>query len=165
MTDLRFLGDWKLWAGLPVALLLAYAAWRLYRRETRARTDALRWLLPLLRALAVFFIVLMLTGPVLHHRKIIGQLARVILFVDSSQSMGITDEQMELSRKLLIAQKMGWLPTGKFDPELNRALARLSAAEQLTRAARAEMSSGELRGVAQNAARDRKSTRLNSSHG
>ena len=95
MTDLRFLGDWKLWAGLPVALLLAYAAWRLYRRETRARTDALRWLLPLLRALAVFFIVLMLTGPVLHHRKIIGQLARVILFVDSSP---VVNELGDVSR-------------------------------------------------------------------
>ncbi len=154
MTDLRFLGDWKVWAGLPVALLLASAAWWLYRRETRARTDHLRWLLPGLRSLAVFLIVMMLTGPVLHHRQIIGQLARVILFVDASQSMGITDEQMELSRKLLIAQKMGWLPTGKFDPELTRALARLSAAEQQTRAARAELSSGELKGIAQNATRE-----------
>ena len=154
MTDLRFLGDWKLWAALPVALLLAGAAWWLYRRETRSRTDHLRWLLPLLRATAVFIIVMMLAGPVLHHRKIIGQLARVILFVDSSQSMGITDEQMELSRKLLIAQNMGWLPTGKFDVELNRALSRLSAARQQAVAARADLKGAELKTLAQNVERE-----------
>ena len=39
---------------LPVALLLAYAAWRLYRRETRARKDFLR-LPPLLRAPPPYF--------------------------------------------------------------------------------------------------------------
>ncbi len=35
-------------------------------------TWGMRLLLPTLRALAVVMIVLMLSGPVLHHRKIIG---------------------------------------------------------------------------------------------
>ena len=95
MTDLRFIGDWRLWGGVVVSLALAVVAWLLYWRETRGRSGAVRWLLPMLRALAVLLLVLMLTGPVLHHRNIIGEVARILLFVDASASMGITDQEME----------------------------------------------------------------------
>ena len=92
-----------MWGGLVVGLALAVAAWLLYWRETRARAGAVRWLLPTLRALAVLLLVLMLTGPVLHHRNVIGEVARILLFVDASASMRITDQEMELPRKLFIA--------------------------------------------------------------
>ncbi|MFA6544443.1 MAG: hypothetical protein WCS99_08455 [Limisphaerales bacterium] len=130
MTDLRFIGDWRLWGGLLVGLTLAVAAWLLYWRETRARSGVVRWVLPTLRALAVLLLVLMLTGPVLHHRNIIGEVARILLFVDASASMGITDQEMELPRKLFIAQQLGWLATNKFDPGLRAASAALAGAQE-----------------------------------
>ena len=108
VTDLRFLGDWSLWLTLGLALALAGAAWAVYWREVRRRPGHERWGLPMLRALAVFLLVLMLAGPVLHHRKTIGELARVIVFVDASKSLGITDDFMEQSRKLRIAHAYGW---------------------------------------------------------
>lgn len=103
-TDLRFLGDWAVWAVLATALLLAGAAWWLYRRETRAQPGRAAGVLPWLRAAAVFFIVLMLAGPVLHHRRVIGELARVMVFVDSSKSMSVTDEFMDAARKVRVAR-------------------------------------------------------------
>jgi len=130
MTDLRFIGDWRLWGGLAVGLGLAAAAWLLYWRETRARSSAVRWVLPTLRAAAVLLLVLMLTGPVLHHRNIIGEVARILLFVDASASMSITDQEMELPRKLFIAQQLGWLATNKFDPDLRAAAAALANAQE-----------------------------------
>ena len=130
MTDLRFIGDWRLWGGLVVGLALAVAAWLLYWRETRARAGAVRWVLPTLRALAVLLLVLMLTGPVLHHRNIIGEVARILLFVDASASMSITDQEMELPRKLFVAQQLGWLATNKFDPDLRAAASALANAQE-----------------------------------
>ncbi|MCX7887495.1 MAG: VWA domain-containing protein, partial [Verrucomicrobiae bacterium] len=85
------------------------AAWCLYRRETGSLAGSARWVLPLLRSLAVFSLVLMLAGPVLHHRRTIGELARVLVFVDASKSMSITDEFMEPSRKQIVAAAYGWL--------------------------------------------------------
>ncbi len=67
MTSLRFIGDWSLYLGVPAALLLGAATWLLYRRESRLRKDIYAWLLPAIRTLAVIMLVLMLTGPVLHH--------------------------------------------------------------------------------------------------
>ena len=130
MTDLRFIGDWRLWGGVVVGLTLAVAAWLLYWRETRTRAGAVRWVLPTLRALAVLLLVLMLTGPVLRHRNTLGEVARILLFVDASASMGITDQEMELPRKLFIAQQLGWLATNKFDPDLRAAAAALANAQE-----------------------------------
>jgi len=133
MTTLRFIGDWSLFLGAPIALLLGAAAWLLYRREllTRSRTplealnngawpshqerpltgrsDIYAWLLPAIRALAVIMLVLMLTGPVIHRRWVVGQLARILVFIDASQSMGVTDEAMAPGRKLLILAQLGYL--------------------------------------------------------
>ena len=109
MTDLRFIGDWPLPLGLAVALLLATAAWLYYRRETRPRADIYGWLLPGLRAFAIVMLVMMLTGPVLHHRWIAGQLARILVLVDSSKSMDVTDASMTPGRKLLNAAQLGYL--------------------------------------------------------
>ena len=103
VTDLRFLGDWRLGLTLGLALALAGAAWVFYWREVRQRPGRERWMLPTLRALTVFLLVLMLAGPVLHHRQTIGELARVIVFVDASKSMVGTDDFMEQSRKLRVA--------------------------------------------------------------
>ena len=158
MTELRFIGEWQLWLGVSVAAALAALSARLYWRETRRRVDALRWLLPLLRALAVFLLVLMLTGPVLNHRKIVGELAHVLLFVDASESMAFTDEQMETPRKLFIAQQLGWLPADKFDVSLKRAAERLRVAQQLATAAKPEMPALDFNDLVQNFAREVETT-------
>ena len=154
MTELRFIGEWQLWLGVSVAAVLAAAAWRLYWRETRRRTDALRWLLPTLRALVVFLLVLMLTGPVLNHRTIIGELAHVLLFVDASESMTFTDEQMETPRKLFIAQQLGWLSADKFDVSLKRAAEHLHAAQQLAASAKSGLPAVEFNELVQNFTRE-----------
>ncbi len=109
MTSLRFIGDWSLFLGAPIALLLGAAAWLLYRRESRLRSDIYAWLLPTIRALAVIMLVLMLTGPVIHRQWVVGQLARILVFIDASQSMGVTDEAMAPGRKLLILAQLGYL--------------------------------------------------------
>ncbi|MBN2136827.1 MAG: hypothetical protein JW720_03390 [Sedimentisphaerales bacterium] len=109
MTTIRFIGDWSLYIGVPVALLLGTATWMLYRRESRARRDIYAWLLPAIRTIAVIMLVLMLTGPVLHHRWVVGQLARILVFVDASQSMGVTDKDMTAGRKILAAAQIGLL--------------------------------------------------------
>ncbi|MFT4589424.1 MAG: putative membrane protein [Candidatus Binatia bacterium] len=134
--DLRFLGDWTLFSALPVGLILSYLAWRFYRRETRSRVDFLSWFLPFVRALIVFLLFMILTGPVLHQRKTVGDLARLLLFVDASQSMTVNDEQMSLRRKLLIALELGWLEEGVIDPALRDASAR--SARALAAAKRAD---------------------------
>lgn len=107
MTTLRFIGDWSLFLGVPVALLLGAATWTLYRRESRLRNDFYAWLLPAIRTIAVIMLILMLTGPVLHHRWVVGRLARILVFVDASQSMGVTDKAMTPGRKLLAAAQLG----------------------------------------------------------
>ena len=129
-TSLRFVGDWPWWAGCGLALVLGVAAWWLYRRETQPARRWLNWLLPTLRALVVIMIVLMLSGPILHHRKIIGQLSRLLLFVDGSKSMELTDPSMDAGRKILILQRLGlWRGEAvKMDlPQAGEALAEAQA--------------------------------------
>ena len=116
--NLRFMGDWNPWVGAGVALALALLAWGLYRRETRTNLTRLRWLLPVLRMVVVFLAILMLTGPVLHHRKVVGERGRVLVFVDGSQSMKLSDEPMDVSRKLLAARRLGWLPAEALETQL-----------------------------------------------
>ena len=109
MTELRFVGDLRIWYGIPLALAAGIIIWKLYRRETRDRKDILSWMLPLLRTLAVMLLILLLTEPVLRHRWIVGQLARILVFVDNSRSMSVTDENMSADRKLLTAVNLGYL--------------------------------------------------------
>ena len=140
MTSLRFVGDLSLWLGLLLALLVAVMSWRFYHRESFDLPARLRWLLPLLRSLAFFLGVIILTGPVLHHRTIIGELGRVKIYMDASNSMTMLDAHMSTGRKLLAAEQFGWLSAGKVDDTLLQASdelskARRELAEQLTTAA------------------------------
>jgi hypothetical protein len=135
--SLRFLGEWNPWAGAAAALALAAAMVWLYRRETRARRDLRGWILPALRALAVALAVLMLTGPVLHHRRELDERARVLVFVDASRSMALSDEAMEPARKLLLVHRLGWTPPEAIDARL------ADAADALARAGRAAAEAGD----------------------
>ena len=127
-TTLRWTGDWPWFAGLAVALLLAAIAWMLYRRDLHSHNRWLRVLLPALRALAVILIVLMLSGPVLHHRKVIGQLARLILCIDTSESMQLADPAMDAGRKVAIARRLNLLDGTGVALDLPQAAAALADA-------------------------------------
>ncbi len=130
-SSLRFVGDWPWWVGLGAALALGAASWLLYRRETHGVRWWLRVLLPTLRSLAVVMIVLMLSGPVLHHRKVIGQLSRLLLFVDGSKSMGLTDSSVDAGRKILILQRLGLWRSDAMKMDLPQAGEALAAAQTL----------------------------------
>jgi hypothetical protein len=158
-TSLRFLGDWPWWAGVGLALALGVAAWIMYRRETRSSGWWVHWLLPTLRALVVVMIALLLAGPVLHHRKVVGQLSRVLLCVDGSKSMGLTDPGMELGRKILICERLGLLREGTIPMDLPEAVARLGEGEALTGRARRDPAKADARIVAQQFAARMEATR------
>lgn len=130
MTEFRFIGDWRLWYTLPLALLAGVAVWWFYRRETRRRTDHLAWLLPLLRAAAIVLLILTLTEPVLHHRWIVGRLARVLIFVDGSPSMATHDRHMAADRKLRSAVNLGLLSDELLPKDILAALEALDRARQ-----------------------------------
>ena len=95
MTDLRLTGELGPWIGAGLAFLAAAAVWWWYRREVRRQDDALvRSVAPVLRAAAALLLVLMLTGPVLHHRRTYKQPGKVLVFVDGSASMQLSDPQL-----------------------------------------------------------------------
>ncbi len=108
MNTLHFGGEWSPLAALGLAAVFACAAFLIYRRETRALTNPLCGLLPWLRAGAVFLVVLMLAGPGIRHRHIQGELTRLLFCVDGSQSMGLSDLDMDPERKEGIARALGW---------------------------------------------------------
>lgn len=118
MTSLRFVGDLPVWWGLLLSLLVGGMSWRYYSRESFDLPRRLKWFLPLLRSLAFLLGIMMLTGPVLHHRKTIGELGRVKVYIDASKSMTMRDRHMSLGRKLLIAEQLGWLNPGSVDSTL-----------------------------------------------
>lgn len=128
MTELRFLGEWGVVAPVALATAAAVAAWFIARRDTRARPGASSWLLPALRTAAVFLAALMLSGPVLHHRRLVGELIRLKVVLDGSRSMSLTDPAMDPGRKLLIAHRLGWTESGPLDT------APADAADRLQRA-------------------------------
>src|SRR5688572_17852897 len=117
-TTLRFVGDWPAWAGSMLALTLGVVAWVLYVRELRAFNPWLRFGLPALRGLAIVMMALLVIGPVLHHRKSIGERGNVYLFVDGSKSMELADRSMDLSRKFVLATELGLLKPGAIDLDL-----------------------------------------------
>ncbi len=130
-TTLRWVGDWPWWAGVSAAVTLGVLVVMLYRRDVAGNSRALRFSLPLLRALAVVMIVLMLSGPVLHHRSVVGTLARLIVCIDASESMQLTDSAMESGRKISIVRRLGLLDGAQTSLELPTAAEKLIDARGL----------------------------------
>jgi hypothetical protein len=128
MTTLQFTGDLPVWLGLLLALVVGALSWRYYNRESFDLPRRLRWFLPLLRSLAFFLGIMLLTGPVLQHRKTIGELGRVQIYVDASSSMTLHDRHMPLGRKLKIAESLGWIASGSVDTTLIDAIDELTHA-------------------------------------
>ncbi len=121
MEELRFEGEIHVWLGAGLAGLAAGLMFWLYRRETAERKFASAILLPLLRSAAVALIVLMLTGPVLRGSVSVADLSRVIVLVDGSESMTLTDATMSRERKWLVALRLGWADNESVDTSLHDA--------------------------------------------
>jgi hypothetical protein len=118
MMTIQFTGDLPIWAGLLLALVVGALSWRYYNRESFDLPRHLRWFLPFLRSLAFILGIMLLTGPVLQHRKTIGELGRVQIYVDASSSMTLHDRHMPIGRKLKIAEALGWIAPGSIDTTL-----------------------------------------------
>ena len=93
MTELRFTSDLPIWLVIVFALVLSAAAWLIYRREIRQGVWGI--VLPGLRVLGVLLIVLMLAGPELVHKTGEDRRGRVVLLVDRSASMSVSDPQIK----------------------------------------------------------------------
>ena len=135
-TTMRWTGDWPWWIGVPASLLLGAAAFVFYRRDVQSLAWWLRISLPSMRAVALSMIVVMLSGPVLHHRKTIGQLAKLWVFLDGSQSMTLTDSSMDTGRKVLVLQRLGLLKQDTIKTDLPRAAEELADAQGAAERAR-----------------------------
>ena len=135
MISFRFLGPWPLSVGITVGLALAILTGRYYRK--RLRTDPLtpiRRLVPWLRGAVVFLLVMMWTGPVMHRRRVIGELARVVVVLDASRSMELPDPRMADHRKARLAERLGHLAPGTMDESGYVAMTELRAAAEIGRA-------------------------------
>lgn len=108
MTTLKFVGILPIGIGLLLAATALLLVWRYYARESFDLPGRLKWGLPLLRSLAFCIGIMTLTGPVLHHRQTTGELGKVHIYLDHSQSMTLRDEHLALPRKLLITDQLGW---------------------------------------------------------
>lgn len=91
-TTLRFAGDYPVIGVWVMAFGLAVLMAWLYRREIRFQSGFLGWVPAACRTLAVFILVLALSGPVLRRETTQRQLGRVVLAVDTSASMKLEDD-------------------------------------------------------------------------
>ncbi len=96
----------SVWILVLAAFLAIIALW-LYRSELKRRSTSpvLSWVLPLLRALAVWLVVVMLLEPTLAIRHVEGKPSQLIIALDNSQSMlrtdGSDESRFEKSARLL----------------------------------------------------------------
>ncbi len=129
MGSLRFAGEAPPGLVLLVAAASAmFVAW-MYLRESKQVASPYSYLLPALRASAVAMTILLLAGPVLHRRTVVGKLGRVVFAIDASQSMSVTDSgevdsspsRMRRAINVLLGNENdpGWLSTLKQSHELD----------------------------------------------
>ena len=128
---LRFLSTWPAWPGIAFAVILSALAWMLYRKQFRHRAGPLKWILPLLRALAVFLIAIILVEPVLAFSQSVVRKFRLYVLVDTSDSMGIDDAHMDAGRKVLLLDRMGFLKGRPRAVSMKAAADHLAAARAL----------------------------------
>ena len=100
-------------------------------------------------------VALVLTGPVLHHEKIIRELGRLFVFVDGSASMRLSDPDMPIDRKVAALQSIGTLPGSTAFSEASSANTHLARAQfNLGQALRGTPDSIDLKETTKNHAAD-----------
>ena len=129
---LEFIGEIGWFAGVLMAAAGGGLAAFVYWLEVRGqRSWSLRYGLPALRGVAVFLILMMLPRAVLTYRWTVGDMAKVVVFVDNSKSMSLRDQAMSVDRKLMIARQMGALNEELFDEDLGSAVETLESARDV----------------------------------
>jgi uncharacterized membrane protein len=88
---LFFQGELPTVAAFAIAVGIGGAVAWYYSRETRGLALPHRWLLPILRGLAIALVLLMLAGPMIEYRRETGSIPTVNVFVDVSDSMKFED--------------------------------------------------------------------------
>ncbi|MDP6442690.1 MAG: hypothetical protein QF805_02765 [Pirellulaceae bacterium] len=126
-TQLQFAGDLTPAWAIVLGLAAGGAVWWFYRRETRSRGHWLAAAPPLLRAAAVALVVLMLTGPILHTTVRVGDVSKVLVVLDQSRSMSLTDESMADSRAYINAVRHGLLSDQDGSIDHHQLASRLAA--------------------------------------
>lgn len=129
-TTLRFAGDHSVIGVWALAVVLAVLMWMLYRREMRFQSGPLAWAPAACRTLAVFLLVLALSGPVLRRETTQRQLGRVVLAVDTSASMKLEDAVAGAAAPAAVVQpatgeskpaQVGEAPASSTESRLSRA--------------------------------------------
>jgi hypothetical protein len=126
---IRFDG-WELWQGLVAALLVAAGTWLYYRRERRADGSRGSRLLRGLRTAFMALGVFILTGPVLHSRTVTALGTRVLVFIDGSASMRLTDQRSDAAHRILTLLKKSELSHDLVDTKLVEAAEALGSARE-----------------------------------
>ena len=109
ISSIRFAGDIHPTVVLLLSAVAAAVVFWLYFRESRTVASPYRYLLPVLRAAAVAFAILILAGPVWHRRQVVGTLGRVVFAVDASESMAMTDTLESESSPSRLSRALGIL--------------------------------------------------------
>ena len=123
------------WAVLAIAAAVAAVVgiWWLYRREGRSLNLAQRLLLGLLRCgvlLAVIFMLLEMVVVISKHELVPS---RLLVLMDTSQSMALADPYPDDSIARETAERIGLItPTGEADIAALRKLSRLVLAQKVT---------------------------------
>ncbi len=98
MVTVKLLSGWNPWLFLVGAASLSICALWLYRRELRNLGLGITgWVLPTLRTLAIFLIILTLAEPAIESRHREGEPGHVHVLIDGSMSMSISDSTSEAS--------------------------------------------------------------------
>ncbi len=96
-------------------IVAAFAFW-FYHRDLVLRNShgVLSWLLPALRALAIWFVIVLLLEPSLAMRKVEGKPSQLLIAIDNSQSMTRKDingeSRFDTAIRLLFDEKKSHLP-------------------------------------------------------
>lgn len=110
---LHFSGEMSFWGGFFLAAAGFVLAFFLYKNSLKHISHRQAMWLPWLRSTAVLMLALMLTGPTLRVRKVDRKQTRLLFFIDLSKSMDVTDQEMDVARKMALVRALGWLPYSK----------------------------------------------------
>jgi hypothetical protein len=144
---------WDLPAALPfvlaAAVVVTAAVWWLYPRQVRMISLPWRWILPAARTAALLAIVVALLQPVVVRPKTASEQGGVLVLVDQSESMTVSDIGRTPAERVALADGLGVLPAGKRDDTadvLTAELAQLDALVDAVFRARNELEYATLAG-------------------
>ncbi len=120
----------------PVAILAAVvvmaAVWWLYPPQVKALSVRWRWVLPALRAAALGALAMSLLKPVAARPKTAAEQGAIVVLVDRSKSMGVTDTARTEAEKVSLADGLGMIEPGVRSDRVDAMLGRLDQLRDLS---------------------------------